>query len=68
MKSRIEIHGTIAHQNISVDGVTRTLKEWSVFYGIPYATVRMRWKRGHRDPHLLFFVPFYKAAPIDDTD
>ncbi len=55
----IENYGTIAHQPVTVDGVTLTLAEWAKHRGIPYKTVAMRWKRGHRDPKKLLFKGIY---------
>lgn len=51
----IENYGTIAQTLIEHDGVTRTLKEWAEYYQVPYKTVAMRYKRGHKDPAKLFF-------------
>jgi hypothetical protein len=56
----IENYGSISNAVVEVDGVSRTLKEWAQYHQIPYKTVAMRYKRGHRDPKLLFFKPDYK--------
>ena len=56
----IETYGTLAHTNITIGDTTRTLKEWAKHHDIPYATVRMRWSRGHRDPKRLFFRPEHR--------
>lgn len=36
------------------EGVTRTLRDWSKVLGLPYPTVRMRWRRGKREFSDLF--------------
>ena len=59
----IENYGTISQQPIVVDGVTRTLRDWADFHQLPYKTVAMRWKRGHREPKKLFF----KAGHTQDS-
>lgn len=51
----IENYGSISRQPIDINGVTRTLAEWAIYYRLPYKTVAMRWKRGHRDPTKLFY-------------
>lgn len=51
----LENYGSISRQPIDINGVTRTLAEWAICYQLPYKTVAMRWKRGHRDPAKLFF-------------
>ena len=51
----IESYGSIARQVLEIHGTKRTLSEWSRYYEVPYKTVAMRWKRGHRDPKKLFF-------------
>ncbi len=56
----IENYGTIANQYVTIGDITRTLADWARDYNLPYTTVAMRWKRGHRDPAKLF----YKRAPI----
>jgi hypothetical protein len=51
----IENYGTVSNVIVEVDGVIRTLKEWAEYHQIPYKTVAMRYKRGHKDPSKLFF-------------
>jgi restriction endonuclease Mrr len=41
-------HGDIANAEITHDGVTRTLRDWADMMHIPYATARMRYRRGKR--------------------
>ena len=41
-------HGDIANVLFNRDGVTRSLSQWATVLGIPYAVVRMRYKRGKR--------------------
>jgi hypothetical protein len=50
----VENYGIIAHQPIEHEGVVRSLAEWAKFYQLPYKTVAMRWKRGCRNPAILF--------------
>lgn len=59
----LENYGTIARQPVTVDGVTRPLKDWAAYYNLPYKTVSMRWKRGYREPAQLFF----KAGHTKDS-
>ena len=54
----VENYGFIANQPIEHMGIVRTLSEWSKVLGLPYKTVAMRWKRGHRKPSILFFDRF----------
>ena len=51
----VENYGFIANQPIEHMGVVRPLSEWAKLLGLPYKTVAMRWKRGHRKPSILFF-------------
>ena len=51
----LENYGSISRQPIEINGTTRTLADWARYYMLPYKTVAMRWKRGHRDPAKLFF-------------
>ncbi len=60
-------YGLIANQPFDIDGTTRPLRDWSHFYGVPFATVRMRWQRGERDPAILFFKPHYRKE-ADGTE
>lgn len=55
----IENYGIIASHPVTVDGVTRPLREWADIYGLPYKTVSMRWTRGYRDPKKLFYKPHH---------
>jgi len=59
----IENYASISKQPIVIDGVSRTLREWSDFYQLPYKTVAMRYKRGYREPKKLFF----KAGHTQDA-
>lgn len=56
----IERYGAISRQEIEINGFTKTLKEWAEHFNLPYATVRMRYARGHRDPAKLFFRGVFK--------
>ena len=54
----IENYGKYADTEITIPGympATRTLPEWAEYFNLPYATVRMRYTRGHRDPYVLFY-------------
>lgn len=51
----VENYGVIARQPIEHQGVVRSLAEWAKYYQLPYKTVAMRWKRGHRKPSILFY-------------
>lgn len=51
----VENYGEIARQPIEHLGVIRSLSEWVKYYNLPYKTVAMRWKRGHRKPAVLFY-------------
>ena len=51
----VQNYGVIARQPIEHMGVVRSLTEWVKYYRMPYKTVAMRWKRGHRDPSILFY-------------
>lgn len=59
----IESHRVIANQILTISGVSLTLSEWAKVRGIPYKTVAMRWKRGHRDPKRLL----HKPAPLPNS-
>jgi hypothetical protein len=59
----IENYGSVSNVLVEVDGVERTLKEWAKLYRLPYATVRMRYKRGERNVRLLFFR---RGDPCED--
>ena len=45
-----------ADVEIPYKGRTITLKEWSVFLGLPYDTLRMRYKRGMQGDRLFYPV------------
>lgn len=47
-------YGDISHTRITYDGATHTLRDWAKVLGIPYATLRMRYSRGHHAPEVLF--------------
>jgi hypothetical protein len=37
---------------ITHDGISKTLRQWSVYLGLPYDTLRMRYRRGLRGDEL----------------
>ena len=37
---------------ITHDGLSKTLREWSIYLSIPYDTLRMRYRRGLRGDEL----------------
>lgn len=49
----------MAHVRITHNGRTMALSDWAHELGIPYATVRMRYTRGERDPVKLLKSPRY---------
>jgi hypothetical protein len=51
----VENYGAIARQPIEHQGVVRSLADWAKYYQLPYKTVSMRWRRGHRKPSILFY-------------
>lgn len=58
--------GSFSKTLISHGGETKPLHEWAEIFGIPYATVRMRYTRGKRDFHELFDVTGVNThAPYD---
>lgn len=47
---------------ITHDGLTKTLRGWSVYLEIPYDTLRMRYRRGLRGDEL-----FKQVRPYDPS-
>lgn len=45
---------------VTHNGKTMALSEWAHTLGVPYATVRMRYRRGERDPERLLAEPRYR--------
>lgn len=62
-------YNDIATMMIERGGVTRTLREWSEVLGLPYPTVRMRYKRGKREFSDLFSTSglhgIVRIAPVE---
>lgn len=54
----------VASVVVAHNGKTMALSEWAFELGIPYATVRMRWTRGHRDPARLFAPAQYRRSNV----
>jgi hypothetical protein len=53
MGNTIATYGNIANQEITHNGETRKLKDWSLLLDLDYTTVRMRYTRGKRGVELL---------------
>ena len=64
----LENYGSISRQPIEINGTTRTLADWAHYYQLPYKTVAMRWKRGHRDPAKLFFHNKYFVNGVNKRE
>lgn len=58
----VEVAGVMVTHN----GKTMALSEWAFELGLPYATVRMRWTRGQRDPVQLFAPAQYRRNNVTD--
>lgn len=50
-----QANNTSVNVNITINGETRTLKQWSEFYGLPYSTVKARLRNGW--PVERLFIP-----------
>lgn len=50
----------LATTEITHDGITKTIEEWSAYLGIPYDTLRMRYARGLRGDELFKQVRRYR--------
>ncbi len=55
----IKTHNILATTELTHNGTTKTLKEWSDILNIPYATMRMRYTRGVRGDDL-FHRPVHR--------
>jgi hypothetical protein len=49
---------------VTHNGKTMALSEWAHTLGLPYATVRMRYKRGERDTDRLLATPRFKRSAL----
>lgn len=50
---------------VTHDGITKNLREWAIYLGIPYDTLRVRYKRGKRGDDL--FQELRNYEPKSET-
>lgn len=53
-----------ASVQVTYNGKTMALSDWAYTLGLPYATVRVRYARGERDPERLLAKPRYRRAAV----
>lgn len=54
-----------ASVQVTYNGKTMALSEWAHTLGVPYATVRMRYLRGKRDPEALLAQPRFRRTSTE---